>query len=542
LSGKFPGGRIKIAGTAPDPSDSHAVARSTSEVELKLGVAPDAVRKLTTHPLLRGGTRPQRKRLHSVYFDTPALDLWRRGVALRVRREGRRWVQTVKGEGTVQAGLYRRAELEWEVSGPQPDFTRLGRSGGNGDFTGIFASAQLRAQLRPVFVTDFSRSRRLLELGPEATVEVAIDVGEIRSGGRQEKVSEIELELKRGAASHLYELALKLLKDVPLAVENRSKAERGFALARGERSAPVKARPATLSTEMSVNDAFKEVIWASLAHLQANERGMLEGADPEYLHQMRVALRRLRSAFSVFAPLFPEEAIVPLAAELRWLAASLGPARDWDVFVTETLPPVHAEFGEHAALTAFGQQCAGLRRSAGRKAHRAAASQRYHQLVLTLASWLTAERWPAQMDDAGRARLAAPVRDFASAVLEERYGRVRKRGRSLERLSPAELHRLRIAIKKFRYATDFFAGLYDGKRARETLKRLARLQDILGAINDAATVGSLVGEVLQHGKTSRRYAAEARGILLGWSRGQAATLRRELKTAWKPFRAAEKFW
>ena len=169
---------------------------------------------------------------------------------------------------------------------------------------------------------------------------------------------------------------------MPLAVENRSKAERGFALARGDRAAPVKARPAALSTEMSVEDAFKAVIWASLAHLQANERGMLEGADPEYLHQMRVALRRLRSAFSVFAPLFPAETIAPIAAELKWLAASLGPARDWDVFMTETLPPVHEEFGEHAALTAFAQQCAGLRRTAARRARRTVASQRYQHLVL----------------------------------------------------------------------------------------------------------------------------------------------------------------
>jgi inorganic triphosphatase YgiF len=488
------------------------------------------------HRLLRGNARPVARRLYSVYFDTPALDLWRKGVALRLRREGRRWLQTVKDEGTVHAGLYRRTELESEVGGAQPDFMPIKRS----DFAHVLASPQVRAQLRPVFVTDFSRSRRLLEIGPELTVEAALDSGEIRGGGRLEKLNELELELKKGTPAQLYDFALKLLKDVPLAVENRSKAERGFALARGDRVSPAKARPAVLSIEMSVEDAFKAVMWASLAHLQANERGMLEGVDPEYLHQMRVALRRLRSALSVFAPLFPAEAVAPMAAELKWLATALGPARDWDVFVTETLPPVQAEFGEHAALTAFGQQCAGLRRRAGRTARRAAASQRYQHLVLTLASWLMAERWSQQLDDGGRDRMAGPVRDFASAVLEERYRRVRKRGRKLERLSPAELHRLRIAIKKFRYASDFFAGLYDGKRARETLKRLARLQDILGAINDAATVGNLVGDVL-HGANSR-YAAEARGIMLGWSRGRASTLRRELNTAWKLFRSAERFW
>ncbi len=398
----------------------------------------------------------------------------------------------------------------------------------------------MRGQLRPVFITDLSRSSRTLELGGDTTVEASIDSGGIRGGGRSEAVNELELELKSGQAARLYDLALDLLKDVPLTVENRSKAERGFALARGDALAPVKSRPPTLAADMSVEAAFTAVIRASLAHLQANERGMLTGEDPEYLHQMRVALRRLRSAFSVFAPALPAETTVPVAAELKWLGAALGPARDWDVFLTETLPPVHAEFGEHPALAAFGERCAALRRAAGQRARRTVASQRYQRLMLTLAARLTAARWSEGLDEAGRARLAAPVMEFAGTVLEQRYVRVRKRGRRLASLSPAELHRLRIAIKKFRYATDFFAGLYEGKRARATLKRLARLQDILGAINDAATVGTLVGEVL-HGASGRQ-AAEARGILLGWSRGRAATLRRELGTAWKAFRAAEKFW
>jgi len=512
------------------------VATPPSEVELKLAFSHAAIRKLAAHPLIRGRVRPVTRKLHTVYYDTPSLDLWRQGVALRVRRAGRRWVQAVKGEGSVKGGLHRRIEIESEIAGPQPDLARIS----DRDLVGVFASPQLRGQLRPVFITDFSRSSRTLDLGGDTIVEASIDCGGIRSGGRVDIVNELELELKSGAASRLFDLALKLLQDVPLAVENRSKAERGFALARGDRPAPIKATPPSLSTDMTVNGAFMAVIWASLAHLQANERGMLAGDDPEYLHQMRVALRRLRSAFSVFAPLFPAEMIGPMRSALKWLGASLGPARDWDVFLTETLPPVHAEFGEHAALAAFGEQCRALRQAAARRARRTVASQRYQRLVLTLAGWLTAEQWSAQMDETGRSRLNAPVLEYASAVLGERYGRVRKRGRKLARLSPAELHRLRIAIKKFRYATDFFAGLYEGKRARETLKRLSRLQNILGAINDAATVGTLVHEVLR-GANSRN-AAEARGILLGWSRGRAATLRRELETAWTAFRDAEKFW
>ena len=133
-----------------------------------------------------------------------------------------------------------------------------------------------------------------------------------------------------------------------------------------------------------------------------------------------------------------------------------------------------------------------------------------------------------------------PVADFAAGVLEERYGRVMTKGRSLGRLDSRELHRLRIAIKKFRYASDFFATLYDDNAARAALKRLSRLQDILGAMNDAATVANLAARGF--GGRPGPAAREAKGLLLGWSRGRAATLRRELKGAWKEFRGAEQFW
>jgi inorganic triphosphatase YgiF len=511
-------------------------SRAAPEIELKLLAPPDAVRRLAAHRLLRGRTRPARRRLYSIYYDTPALDLWRQGIALRVRREGRRWMQTVKSGGAAQGGLHQRAEAEAEVAGPAPDTSRIR----DRELAEAFASPQLRAQLTPVFTTDITRSSRMLELDADALVEASVDVGLIRSGNRSEAVSEIELELKSGEAHQLYELALKLADDVPVSIGDRSKAERGYALARGEPEMPVKARPAVLDRDMTVIQAFKAVMWANLAHLQANESGMLGARDPEYLHQMRVALRRLRSALAVFAPLFPEPVLSPARTELKWLANGLGPARDWDVLVTEMLPPITAEFGAHAGLQEFSARCEKLRRRANVRARRAVHSARYRHLVLWLAAWLAREGWLSRIEPPARTALQAPVTDFSATVLEHRYGQVRKKGRKLRSLSAMELHRLRIAIKKFRYAADFFAGLYDAKAARAALKRLSRLQDVLGAMNDAAMVAKLI----THGfsRVPGQRGLEARGILLGWSRGRAATLKRELKSAWKEFRGADKFW
>ncbi len=506
------------------------------ETELKLLVPVESARRLASHRLLKGPGQPRRMKLHSVYYDTPALDLWRQGIALRLRRQGRRWVQTVKGGGTARGGLHQRVEDESEVTGPAPDFSRIRA----GELADVFASPRLRARLKPVFTADYSRVSRMLELDAGTRVEASVDQGVIRSGNRTEALSELELELKDGKPHRLYELALKLAEDVPLSIGDRSKAERGYALARGRPEAPVKARPAALDHGMSVNDAFKAVMWANLAHLQANERGMLEGGDPEYLHQTRVALRRLRSAVTVFAPLFPEPVLSPVRAGLKWLAASLGGARDWDVFLTQTLPPIMAELGPHGGLEDFAARCEKLRGVANRRARRAVRSARYRRLSLRLAAWLSSEGWQKRLDLAARAALQTPIDGYAGAVLERRYSQVRKKGRKLAGLSAAQLHRLRIAVKKLRYAADFFAGLYEEKAAREALKRLSGLQDILGSMNDAATVANLMAQGF--GGARGRRALEARGMLLGWSRGRAAALKRELKGAWKTFRSTEKFW
>jgi inorganic triphosphatase YgiF len=507
-----------------------------TEIELKLSFPPEAVRRIRAHPLLKARVRPIVRKLFSIYFDTPGLDLWQRGVTLRVRRAGGRWLQTVKGGGTVQAGLHERVEIETEIAGPYPDCARIA----DGALTRIFASRKVSAQLKPVFVTEVSRSSRLLELDPGAAVEVSIDRGEIRSGEAAESVCELELELKSGPAGQLYSFARKLLETMPLRVENRSKADRGYTLLRGERPAPAKATATALAPELTVSDAFRAIAWTTLNHLQVNEHGMLEGRDPEYLHQMRVALRRLRSAFGEFTAVLPKTTANSLLTEFKWLAGVLGPARDWDVFVFDTLPPMREAFAEHAALKRFSRECMRLRRETHRKARRAVASARYQRLVLDFAAWITAEKWVVEADEVPFATARSPAREFAAAVLERRYARVRKRGRKLRQSSLAELHRLRIAVKKLRYAMDFLATVFAAKRARNMLSHLSRLQNILGAMNDAAAVERLAHEAF--GARPGRVMSEARGIVLGWSRGRALTLRRELRGAWHAYRAAKKFW
>ena len=507
-----------------------------TETELKLQLAPRHLARLREHPLLKRAREHATRQLYSVYYDTPGLDLWRAGIALRLRRVGERWVQTIKGGGNAAGGLHQRDEFETEISAPFPDFAVLGQTA----MAAHFASPALRAQLKPLIVTEFTRTSCVLTPAAGAAIEASIDCGELKSGDATAPICELELEVKAGPAWHAFQVALQLLATVPLLVDDRSKAQRGIALHLQTPPAPCKTPSSPVTADMTCNDSFKVLLLACVAHYSANQRGMLEGADPEYLHQMRVALRRLRCVLSIFAPLFPAAVLAPPVTEARWLARTLGEARDWDVFAAGTLPPVTAHYAQHAGLTAMTRSAAYLRKAATRHARQAVTSARGQGLLLSLGAWISAETWLEALDEMQQNELQRPAAQFAQTVLAAALKRVRRRGRNFSDLAPTDLHRLRIAAKKLRYATEFFTPLFGHKAARDYRTALARLQEALGACNDAVKMTHL-GEDASR-KLTGATAHEARGIMLGWSAGMQHAGREHLRRRWKEFRAAEPFW
>ncbi len=480
---------------------------------------------------MRGAKRGATRTLYSVYYDTPKLELRRAGMAMRLRREGSRWTQAI-------AAANGQGWTEVEISSPVPDFGAIIEPAQ----AAHFADRGMRSRLKPIVVAEFSRNCCELTLGPDAVVGLTFDRGSVKGGDAREPVCEIELESTTGPAWHAYQVALELLEAVPLQMEDRSKAERGFALHAGIAPLPQKASPSNLAPEMSINAAFKLLVESCLAQFVANQSGMLYAGDPEYLHQMRVALRRLRSVFSTFSALFPGSLLTEPVARTRSLAAVLGHARDWDVFAAETLPPVAAHYPDHPGIAALSRAAARKRSTARSAARRAVASARGLGLLLSLRGWLSAETWltAAEVTPALRAELMGPVSPFARTVLAKAHRRVLRRGRNFSRLGPAELHRLRVAAKKLRYAAEFFAALYDGHDARHYRAALAQLQDGLGAYNDAVTLARLAAAA-SHGGTHPS-AHEACGIMLGWSAGLQDAGTRHLKRIWHEFRNAQPFW
>ena len=506
------------------PGDTTVAA----EIELKLRVPPECWREVLALPLLLPVSGSTTRKLAATYFDTPTLELSQRRIALRVRREGRHWVQAVKGAGTAASGVHRRLEIETVLRTPHPDLSALPRH----PATKILQSRKVVESLVPVLHTEITRVLRLLEPAAGVLIEVAIDRGVIRSGRRREQVCEIELELKSGPVTALFDLAQQLVQALPLTLEHRSKAGRGYDLFRGSVSPPAKAVPVMLSREMTAGQAFHEIAAAALVQVHANERGVAGSADPEYLHQMRVGIRRLRSAFRLFRDLLGDAA-APQVDALRAIAGTLGLARDWDVFVTETLPAVRPALAAHVAEEAFERLCQARRRAAQIKSKNILKTTSYNLFQIELGGWLeTLGR------DDGAPVWRQPGRTCATQILAACHARVLKRGRRLDRCTAADLHRLRIAVKQLRYATEFFSSLYSVPSMATLRDRLALLQDILGRINDAASVQPLLGAAT----ADNREVIAATGIVIGWCEAHAVAERAALQPAWRRFRAARQPW
>jgi CHAD domain-containing protein len=303
---------------------------------------------------------------------------------------------------------------------------------------------------------------------------------------------------------------------------------------------PAKARLPELAPGVNAIAAFKTIAATLLAEVQANRQGVIEGRDPEYLHQMRVAVRRLRSLCAAYAKTLPAAALQPLRAELKWLAHALGPARDADVFATEIWPPLRAALGAHPLLAQFDALWEAQRAAAASQARRALLARRYRRMVLTFERWLAGEPWRADASARQLAVLDGAARDFACRVLERRHARVRRHGRTLKHLDEPQLHALRIRVKKLRYAMDSLGSLFGRKAVRAVVARLSRLQDVLGKLNDlhvaeqhmAAAVARRRGRTVRH----------LRSALAAWRGARAQTLRRQLRAAWRRYRHVQVFW
>ncbi|MCJ2070425.1 CHAD domain-containing protein [Methylobacterium sp. J-030] len=464
-------------------SDSPRNAAEPREVELKLVCAGPDLTVLAAHPRLPGAADVEPRQLVTTYFDTPKRDLHAAGLSLRVRATGGRHIQTVKA-GAGDVGLFDRAEWEAEIAGDAPD---------PGAWAGTAAEAVLREADAPVerlFSTVVMRREFPVTQG-ESRILVTLDEGRVESPAGDAPLCEIELELKDGDPAELFQLAMALAETVPLRLSVHAKSAVGFGLIDGSSRSVVKAAAIELPEDASAGEVFRRVARACLRHMRLNETAFLEGGQPpEALHQIRVSLRRLRSALSLFAPMLEGDLrAAGFADEIKRVTEPFGHARNLDVFLGTTLPDLAVERPDAAGLEGLRERAESERERAYDGVLAILQNPQWRSLIIDFAGWVETGAWitqPAAAEDG---------KDFAARVLDKARGRLKKRGRGLKHLDPHTRHRARIAAKKLRYGAEFFSGLYHKEKAQRRQAKfgdaLSDLQDHLGALNDLETARSM---------------------------------------------------
>ncbi len=468
-----------------------------------------AHRAFLRHPLLAGARKLGTRKLVDIYFDAPDLALRRHAIALRTRKEGRRWLQTVMC--TASDPGKRRTQPKWE----RP-------YAGCFDFSDI-DDVRVRRLLEwhsvdspsaRVFEIVLSRTAWRLTPARKTSLLIMLDRGLIQSGRKQDEISEIVLVPGQGQTAAGFELALTLAASLPLRPGILSRAERGYHLRQGTQIEPAKAAASPVRAGQSPRQAFRGIAAACMRQFQLNELGAgLD--DPEFIHQMRVALRRLRSALRVFMPVLPAQFVAAAAPQIRALATTLGRARDQDVLMQEILAPVRSAFPEDARIKTLCVAAEIDRRAARDEARTVLTKAEHARFLLSFA---------AMLDALPRGAGDQPIEAFAARRIAKLQVKLHALAREAQNLQIEPLHALRIGGKRLRYATDFFAPFYRAKSVKATHARLARLQDTLGTLTDLASARTLL----------TRYAgddpalADAVALVGDWHRARYAALHAEL--------------
>src|SRR6516225_5228464 len=507
------------------------------EIELKLDVQVHNVPRLTDSSVLKGASKSGAKPIDlvSVYFDTNKLQLHQKGLSLRVRRIGRRHVQTIKQENNGNAALLARGEWEHDVPAKQPDLNAARETA-----LAPLRNKKLRRALKPVFETHVRRKVFQIRRG-QSEIELSIDKGKIEAGRKSSPWCEVELELKRGQAADLFKLAKMLANEVPVQLAVKSKADRGYALLTAEKAAPVKAVPVAFAPESDVQRAFQIIARACLHHLVANQSLML-GGNAEALHQMRVALRRLRAAISLFSDMLTDPQTEALKSELKWITGELGPAREFEVLLKHVARPVADCERDGPGTALVSRELRRKREDALARARTAVESLRFRDLALDTAAWIETGDWTHNQ---------RPFAAEAAEQLRRQWKKILKSGKHLDRLDPQHRHKLRIQAKKLRYAAEFFGPAFRRKRAtrrrKDFVASLEQLQDALGELNDIAVNEKLL-EQLGDGEDAgtKRHGGRIRKAfvdrLSGREEGLIAPVLKEAERAYSAFAKAKPFW
>jgi len=491
-------------------------------IELELSLSPDAaarlprMRRLAALKVGRASNQP----IRIVWHDTPTADLLGQGRAVAEQR-GQWRLEQIGPNGR-----------EWPLGAPSPVLAEASSAAG-------WAPAS-PAALMPVAAFE-GRAIALDLLRDGEAVSLRLLHGVMRGVTAERRAARLRMAGDAGAVTAL---ALDLAEELPVAIPCAALASETIAAARAALPAARRLGPASLPPDLSVAAAFAHVT-GHLADVMLHWGGLIaapqipdEPRALEPVHQMRVAMRRLRSAMSQF----PAAAEAPLLDKtrrgLKALAGVLGPARDWDVFCSETGLAVGGAFAPEAQVARLLTVAERRRSEHYRTLCSFLDSTEYRRLMIRLAALSIAESWTVAADPEQAAVLDRPLPDFAAAVLAKRLKRLLRAGEAIDHLDAAALHEIRLLGKRMRYAAELFSSLWPGKAPRRFIRRLSGLQESLGVLNDGAVAAQLMAELGGSG-ADRAFAV---GVVRGFVAGRGTAHRQEIARAWNRFRQTPPFW
>ena len=445
-----------------------------NEVEIKLRLDPEKVQNFANSERLVG-VDPLKKHYHTIYFDDNKHHLFKNGFELHVRQDGHNSIQTLKTAGSVDRG-----EWEREAADGEPSLEGI-------EAAGLAKLTRRGIALRRMFSLEVDRGTWNLR-HDGACIEVALDEGKMAAGGRDRPIREAELELKTGEPDYLYELAQKICKESAATPIFVSKGARGYRLAESLDDAPARGLTLHFERDVSVADAFQTIVDACLTQFSLNEEILETAIDTEAVHQARVAIRRLRAAFSMFKDVVVGEDADAARRELKWLSKLLGEARDLDVFLENRMKQVALEHPDVPGVPELARRLKSMRDRARHRLDNALQSDRFRALLLGLARCAHHGAWR---------RDGGLFTGFALDTLEQRFNSVRRKRKAVRGLDAHKRHRLRIKAKKLRYMFEFVKPVASRKAIGAVSDRLERLQDLLGALNDVIAGERLLGQLVE---------------------------------------------
>lgn len=504
------------------PSATAAKGGAGGPLALEFATDPATAARLPRHPVIArarlGRARGQAEEL--IWLDTPDGALAGRGVALQQDRRGERRL----------LHILPAAGAPWLPGTLPPDAAA--------EEDGATAPGNDAAALRPVAAFSGRRATLSLAAGRDAApLRLVLLTGRLRAVAAERPVARLILS---GAPEPVLSLARALAAELPLLPPSAALAEEGRALAHGE----VAPRPRRRGPpDLGGAETVEAALLAALGHLlevMLHQAPLCRvEAGPEGVHQMRVALRRLRTALKAFRPATRCATVEEFEAGLKALAGRLGEARDLDVFLDGIGARVAEAFPGEKRIAAL-LKAVEARRAAAYRALRAEAldAPDFRLLALDGMALLLRRPWREETEGAPErtALLDQPLRCFAARLLDKRWRRLRAHGEAIATLAPEALHALRLEAKRLRYTAELFVALWPGKPARRLLKRLAALQDALGMANDAAVARVLVAAL------PPPVPAWAVGAVEGFALADSAGARRRIQESWEDLMDAKPFW